>query len=146
MTIHESGNSRGAVRERKDETIRGLIRGAGNEGRIGAFVAESASIALDQSRYEIGDSAIGVSFASVCCPTLADMRQAMDTALRDKHFDLLFLEPPGNMHPPLMAQIAVEKGFDLEHIIMLVSQRDFPDDRHKTMLRTGLEIASGWLG
>ena len=55
----------------KTETIRGLIRGAGNEGRIGAFVAESASIALDQSRYEIGDSAIGVSFAWVCCLTLA---------------------------------------------------------------------------
>jgi G3E family GTPase len=128
----------------KTETIRGLIRTAAQADpglRIGAFVTESANIALDAKRYG-GADASGVSFASVCCPTLADMRQAMDTALRDRRYDLLFLEPPGNMHPPLMAQVAVEKGIELEQVVMLVSQRDFEDDRHTATFRTGLEMAS----
>ncbi len=129
----------------KTETLIGLIRSASESNhslRIGAFVAESANIALDAGRYGIGNNAAGVSFASVCCPTIIDMRQALDTALRDKSHDLLFLEPPGNLHPPLMAQVAVEKGIRLEHVIMLVSQRDFNDDRYTATFNSGLEIAS----
>jgi len=127
----------------KTETIKGLIRTAAAPNmRIGAFVAESANIALDQNRYGIGSNASGFSFASVCCPTIADMNQALDVALRDKKYDLLFFEPPGNMHPPLMAQVAIEKGFSPQHVIMLVSQRDFDQDRHRTTFHSGLEIAN----
>ena len=129
----------------KTETIKGLIRSSADSNpgiRIGAFVTESANIAPDAKRYGIDDDASGVSFASVCCPTVADMRQAINTALRNKSYDLLFLEPPGNMHPPLMAQVAVEKGIELEHVIMLVSERDFKDDKYAATFQTGLEIAS----
>ncbi|MBM3231954.1 hypothetical protein FJZ21_01070 [Candidatus Pacearchaeota archaeon] len=128
----------------KTTAISNMIPGALSlEGRVGAIVAESANLAPDRLRFPLGSGvAKGISFASVCCPTLADMEQALTTAVRDQPYDMVFIEPPGNMHPLIAVEAAKNRGLDINHVLMLVSHRDYNSDKVRTTFQSGLQCAS----
>jgi len=134
----------------KTTLIENLLRdGTGKYQRTGVFVAESANVAPDVDRYG-SQNAIGVSFASVCCPTVADMTQALITGISGRNYDLLLLEPPGNFHPKMVAQALLDPDLSgkigseltLTHMLTLLSGKSFDTDRHKIAYDPSIEIAS----
>jgi G3E family GTPase len=134
----------------KTTLIENLLRkGTGEYEKVGIFVAESANVAPDVDRYGSKD-AIGVSFASVCCPTVADMTQALITGIADKDYELLFLEPPGNFHPKMVAQALLDPTLSkrvgtelsLAHMVTLLSAQSFETDKNKIAYDPSIEIAS----
>lgn len=112
-------------------------------GNVGVFVAESSNIAPDTARFAANPAAVtGVSFASVCCPTLADMEQALATALYQQHHRLLLIEPPGNMDPRYAIDAALGRGLDLRHVVLLASQRHHQSDRLMPTFKAALQVAN----
>lgn len=113
------------------------------EKSVGAFVTESANVAPDKSRFPLPDSnSAGASFASVCCPTLADFEQAMPKAIRDKKYNRLIIELAGNMHALLGVQVAQKMGISIDNLVMLVSERDYEIDRVRPTFHSGLQVAN----
>jgi G3E family GTPase len=134
----------------KTTLIENLLKeGTGEYEKVGVFVAESANVAPDVDRYG-SQNAVGVSFASVCCPTVADMTQALITGIADKKYDLLFLEPPGNFHPKMVAQALLDPTLSkrvgtelsLAHMVTLLSEQSFETDKNKIAYDPSIEIAS----
>lgn len=112
-------------------------------GRVGVFVAESANIAPDVSRFVAREgNATGVSFASVCCPTLDDMRQALSTAVEGKEYDMLLVEPPGNMDPRYCIDALLSRDITPLHVALLVSQNHYETDKLMPTFRAALSVAS----